>query len=155
MVTSKACYAKYGDPNLLETQQKHLIVWQVPDEIRESFSHVRHSAVGTIGFPKKIYLNKDMQKPLETALNNLIVSGVAGEMKTWDGCFIIRQKRGLKSMSLHSWGIAIDVNAFENGLGVKPVLSNDFVHCFKAAGFDWGGDWKTRVDGQHFQLSSI
>jgi hypothetical protein len=57
-------------------------------------------------------------------------------------------------MSLHSWGLAIDVNAFENGLNQTPKLSAGFVKCFTDAGFDWGGTWQ-RKDGMHFQLSKI
>ena len=76
------------------------------------------------------------------------------ELKTWDGCFNVRRKRGLKSLSLHSWGIAIDVNAAWNGLGKEPTLSKEFVQCFIDAGFDWGGTW-TRKDGMHFQLKTI
>jgi hypothetical protein len=57
-------------------------------------------------------------------------------------------------MSLHSWGIAIDVTAFENGLGKEPKLSSGFVKCFTDAGFEWGGTWK-RKDGMHFELAKI
>jgi hypothetical protein len=55
---------------------------------------------------------------------------------------------------LHSWGVAFDVNASWNGLGVEPKLSAGFVKCITDAGFDWGGTWK-RKDGMHFQLSKI
>ena len=57
-------------------------------------------------------------------------------------------------MSLHSWGIAIDLNAFENGLNMAPKLSPGFVKCFTDAGFEWGGNWQ-RKDGMHFQLAKI
>ena len=57
-------------------------------------------------------------------------------------------------MSLHSWGIAIDVNAAWNQLNMTPTLSPEFVKCFIDAGFDWGGTWQ-RKDGMHFQLKSI
>ena len=154
MVTSAQCLKKYGDPNKLETQNKHFVLWHVPTDILEAFKHVRFSAVGTIGFPKKIFVNKDFKNVLETALTNVVDRGLAKELKTWDGCFIIRQKRGLTSLSLHSWAIAIDVNAFENGLGKEPKLSKEFVKCFTDAGCDWGGTWQ-RKDGMHFQLKSI
>ena len=138
MVTSAQCLKKYGDPEL----EHNMTVWDVPTELE----------IGVI--PKRIYCNKDLVAPLTQAFKNLIASGKVSELKTWDGCFCIRRKRGLSSMSLHSWGIAIDVNAAWNGLGKEPVLSAEFVKCFTDAGFDWGGTW-TRKDGMHFQLARI
>jgi hypothetical protein len=154
MVTSAQCLKKYGDPNLLETQSKHFVTWNVPTDIQQAFKHVRFSAVGTIGFPKRIFVNKDFQPILEAALRNVINRGLAKELKTWDGCFIIRKKRGLTSMSLHSWALAVDVNAFENQLNQTPKLSAEFVKCFTDAGCTWGGNWK-RVDAMHFQISIV
>lgn len=154
MITSAQCLKKYGDPNLLETQQKHFEIWIVPNDIREAFKHVRFSAVGTIGFPKKIFINTDFQPVLEQALRNVIERELTRELKTWDGCFIIRNKRGLSSLSLHSWALAVDVNASENQLNQTPKLSAEFVKCFTDAGCDWGGDWK-RLDAMHFQIASI
>lgn len=138
MVTSNQALQKYGDPTL----EKALVVWDVPAELE----------IGVI--PKKLYCNKDIIGPLTQAFTNLIATGCVKELKTFDGCFNIRKKRGLGSMSLHSWGIAIDVNAAWNQLNMKPTLSAKFVKCFKDAGFEWGGDWK-RLDGMHFQLQKI
>lgn len=154
MVTSAQALKKYGDPNLLTTQQKNFVLWEVDADIREAFKHVRFSQVGTIGFPKKIFINKDFQPVLEKALRNLIERGLTKELKTWDGCFIIRTKRELKSLSLHSWAIACDVNMAENQLRATPKLSPAFVKCFTDAGCEWGGTW-TRKDGMHFQIAKI
>jgi len=155
-VTSQQCLKKYGDPYLPETQGKHFELWLVDADILAGLSHVKFAALGTIGFPKKIFLNKDMKGPLQQALRNLISRNFAKELKTWDGVFIIRNKRGLSSMSLHSWAIACDVNQSENRLGSKPLLSSGFVNCFTDAGFEWGGCWNMpRTDGMHFQLSKI
>jgi hypothetical protein len=139
MLTSQQCLKKYGEPS---ASNPCMVLWDVPKELE----------IGLI--PKKIYCNKDMVAPLSKAFKNLIDTGHVNELKTYDGCFNIRKKRGLSSMSLHSWGVAIDMNAFENGLGVDPKLSAGFVKCFTDAGFDWGGLWR-RKDGMHFQLSSI
>lgn len=139
MVTSQQAQKKYG-PAI--NGNPNLILWDVPT----------HLEIGVI--PKRIYCNKDMVGPLTQAFEKLIKTGCVKELKTWDGCFNIRTKRGLTSMSLHSWGIAIDVNAFENGLNQIPQLSKKFVECFTSSGFDWGGEWK-RKDGMHFQLSKI
>jgi hypothetical protein len=154
MVTSAQALKKYGDPNLLETQSKHFELWIVESDILEAFKHTRFSALGTIGFPKKIFVNKDMLNPLRNALRTLICRGVASELKTWDGVFVIRSKRALASLSLHSWAIAVDVNQAENQLNMVPKLSPEFVKCFTDCGFDWGGIWK-RKDGMHFQLAKI
>ena len=138
MIFPKDCLNKYGNPVL----EKNMVLWDVPTELE----------IGVI--PKKLYCNKDIITPLSKAFKNLIDRGFVSELKTFDGCFNIRKQRGAKSQSLHSWGVAIDVNAAWNGLGKKPTLSAGFVKCFKDASFDWGGDWK-RLDGMHFQLSSI
>lgn len=139
MVTAKDCLKKYGNP---DAAGKFMTLWDVPDNME----------IGVI--PKKIYCNKDLVEPLKQAFANLILRGFVSELKTWDGCFNIRKARGLNSLSLHSWGIAVDVNAFENGLGKQPKLTAGFVKCFTDAGFDWGGVWN-RKDGMHFQLAKI
>lgn len=139
MVTSQKAKLKYGEPS---PSNKWLVLWDVPTELE----------IGII--PKKIYCNKDLIVPLTNAFKALIASGHVNELKTWDGCFNIRNKRGLNSPSLHSWGIAIDVNAFENGLNQTPKLSQGFVKCFTNNGFEWGGNW-SRKDGMHFQLANI
>ena len=154
MVTSAQCLKKYGDPSLSATQNKWFEIWQVPLDIQQAFSHVRFSAVGTIGFPKRIFINKDFRPVLEQALRNVITRGLAREMKTWDGVFILRNKRGLNSMSLHSWAIACDINQEENQLNMEPKLTPAFVKCFTDAGCEWGGTWR-RKDGMHFQLNVL
>jgi hypothetical protein len=138
MVTPKMALAKYGDP----VKESNMVLWDVPAELE----------IGVI--PKRLYCNKDLVAPLSAAFSNLINRGFISELKTFDGCFNIRKQRGASSQSLHSWGIAIDVNAAWNGLGKQPQLSAGFVKCFTDAGFDWGGTWK-RLDGMHFQLAAI
>ena len=139
MVTSQQALRKYGPAT---PSNPNLVLWDVPTNLE----------IGVI--PKRIYCNKDLVNPLAAAFQALITTGHVIELKTWDGCFNIRKKRGLNSMSLHSWGLAVDMNAFENGLNQTPKLSPGFVKCFTDNGFDWGGTWK-RKDGMHFQLSTI
>ena len=128
MVTSKQCWDKWGDPTTREDEGQYMVMWDVPT----------HLEIGVI--PKRIYCNKLMIGPLTQAFTNLISTGYVKELKTWDGCFNIRNKRGL--------------NAAWNVLGGQPTLSAGFVKCFTDAGFDWGGTW-TRKDGMHFQLKKI
>ena len=139
MVTSAQCLKKYGEPS---KTNPFLTWWDVPPEFEVN------------QIPKKLWCNKDLVGPLSKAFRNLLDRGFMSELCTWDGCFNIRNVRGGDDWSLHSWAIAIDVNAFENGLGQPPRLSQGFVKCFTDAGFDWGGNFK-RKDGMHFQLAKI
>lgn len=141
MITSKMCYDKFSEPGL-PTEGKYMVVFDVPTELEISF------------IPKKIYCNKLLVEPLKAAFKNLIDRKFVSELKTWDGCYQVRKMRGLSSQSLHSWGLAVDLNQSTNQLGKEPTLSKGFVKCFTDAGFDWGGVWQ-RKDGMHFQLSKF
>jgi hypothetical protein len=135
LLTHLECLERYGDP----TKEGAMVLWDVPQLLE----------IGVI--PKRIYCNRDMVEPLGNAFAALIVSGAVNELRTWDGCFNIRNKRNGGTPSLHSWGVALDVNAAWNRMGQKPTLSTQFVECFTKNGFDWGGNW-SKPDGMHFQL---
>jgi len=98
----------------------------------------------------RIYCNKDIQAPLIRALYALKRKNLLLELKTFDGCFMIRDVRGVPGkLSCHAYALAVDLNAKENGLGEEPKLSADFVTCFLLEGFNWGGVFD-RKDGMHF-----
>jgi hypothetical protein len=140
LLTSAECQKRYGDPYT----ERHMAVWDIPNDINAAIPPL----------PNRIYCNKDLVAPLEAALRNVIERGAQNEIKTWDGCFNIRKKITAPSMSLHSWGVAFDINAAWNQFGKPPAMSRKLVACFTDAGFDWGGVWST-PDGMHFQMKSI
>lgn len=137
-VTAAQARAKYGPPE----NEKWMTLWDVPS----------HLEIGVI--PRRLYCNRDMVIPLTIAFELLSERGLVGELVTWDGCFNIRRKRAGISASLHSWGIAVDVNAAYNRMSRKPTLSPAFVRCWTDAGFEWGGKWRI-PDGMHFQLARL
>lgn len=139
MLTSAQCLKIIGPPEL----ERDMVVWMVPSEIRFN------------ALPKKIYCNKRMVPALTKAFQNIRTRGLEDEVKTWEGCFNIRKKRGLGSMSLHSWGLAIDINAAWNRLGTDGTMSPALVKCFTDAGLEWGGHWTGRKDPMHFQLKEL
>ena len=151
MIRSKDLLEEFGDPRALATQIEHFELWVVEEDIQKAFSHVRFTALGTLGFPKKIFINKKFKPVLKQALLNLIERRYTCELKTWDGVFVIRKQTASASLSTHSWAVSVDVNAEENGYGMIPKLSEGFVKCFTDAGCDWGGDWLI-PDGMHFQM---
>lgn len=129
-------------------EKRIMVSWDIPADINKSLPCL----------PNKLYCNKDLVGPLEAALRELIAAyrkgGILGKLDslvTFDGCYNIRNSRGLTTISNHAWAIAVDFNAFRNGLGELPTFSKAFAAIFKKHGFEWGGDW-TRKDGMHFQL---
>ena len=138
MITSSDCFKRFGAP---ETEL-HMVLWDVPSELE----------VGVI--PKRIYCNRVMIEPLTKAFRNIIDRRLVAELITWDGCFNIRKKKGSLAVSLHAWGLAIDINAAWNGWKKKPTMSKELVACFTDAGFEWGGRWAAQ-DGMHFQLARL
>jgi hypothetical protein len=98
-----------------------------------------------------IWVNKDLVNPLEDAFEEICDLGLARHVHTFDGCFNIRKVRGSTSnWSTHTFGIAIDLNAATNGLGVEPQIHSGIVECLVKRGFQWGGKFR-RKDGMHFQ----
>ena len=138
MITSAQCQERFGNPEA----EKGMVLLDVPTALE----------VGVI--PKKIYCNKLLVAPLTIALTNVIDRGLVSQIRTWDGCFNIRQKKGGTSPSLHSWGMAIDINAATNQFAHHPTMSPELVSCFTGAGFEWGGRWGV-MDGMHFQLAML
>lgn len=136
LLTHNECAVRYGDP----AKERGMIVWRVPPEL----------SVGKI--PAKIYCNEQLVAPLSEAFGTIINRGLINQLHSWDGCFCIRTKKsGSGTPSLHSWGLAIDINQADNQYGKPPAMSPELVACFTDAGFDWGGYWKI-PDGMHFQL---
>ena len=87
------------------------------------------------------------------------------------GSFNCRATRGATSFSQHAYGLAVDVDPFQNpyhrGDVVLPELASSYldrgrsrpgmitadgpvVRAFAAVGWTWGGTWDSLVDLQHF-----
>ena len=138
MITAKMCLDRFGSP----VHENNMMLWDIPEVMERS------------AIPGRIYCNRDMQPALAQAIVNLIVRNQVQNLKTWDGCFHIRPVRGGSSASLHSWGLAVDMNASWNGLGTEGNMTPEFVKCWTDAGFTWGGTF-SRKDPMHFELSSF
>ena len=87
-------------------------------------------------------------------------------------CFNYRRKTGMRQLSKHALGLAVDINPFENPYvrpnRVRPAdarryadRTQDFPHkidkndlcyrLFREHGFAWGGSWRSVQDYQHFE----
>ena len=138
-ITAKQALAAFGDPK----KEASMVRFEVPIALRIK------------AVPAAIYCNKHLVVPLSRAFQLIISRGYTEQLLTWDGCFNIRKKRGsLLTPSMHSWGLAIDINASWNKLAAIPTMSPELVACFEEAGLEWGGRWR-RPDGMHFQLAAL
>jgi hypothetical protein len=155
MTVQEKLIAKYGNPMLdvKVFEVRNLTLWDVPLYIN---THIP-------AIPNKIYCNKDLIEPLHKVFLSLIETGLSREIKTWDGCYNVRFIRGSKTvLSIHSFALAIDMNASHNPLGLdkdtakanglKP-FSLAFDDMFRSNGFKCGIDFK-RGDGMHFEYTT-
>lgn len=141
----------YGVPigNNWGGESKYMVMYSVPSYITQWINTATGKPL------QRIYINKDMIEPLSAALQNVFQRGLLDQLKTFDGCFMVRPIRGVpNAWSIHSYGLAIDINAADNQLGQEPTMSPELVKCFKDANFSWGGDF-TRKDGMHMEYCGI
>lgn len=81
-------------------------------------------------------------------------AGLANQFKNYGGIYARRQIRGQSAHpSTHSWGIAIDLEPDKYPLGSTKRFPDQVVRIFAAAGFFYGGDFKSRKDPMHFQFA--
>jgi hypothetical protein len=127
----------------------NLLQWCVSYALPPGFSMMNGGIL-----QRHIYCNKDIEPALDQALKSVLARGLSSQLKTFDGCLMVRDVRGLPGQpSCHSYACAVDFNAATNQLGdVNGDMSPEVVQCFKDAGFAWGGDFQ-RVDKMHFSLA--
>lgn len=151
MITSKAALQKYGDPTINNLR------WEMKNMILKRLNPVIHISNPVI--PAAIYVNKDFANDVDLWLTELFNVGLLSEIKTWDGCFNIRKKRGINALSMHAFGLAVDINAAHNPLGLtreqciakglRP-FSPRFIEVSRIY-MDCGADWVQRPDLMHYQ----
>ena len=92
------------------------------------------------------------------------------------GSFVCRPSTGATYFSQHAYGLAIDVNTFQNpylkGDVVLPELASSYlrrdairpgmivdsgpvIEAFARIGWEWGGDWNQSKDYQHFSQNGL
>ncbi len=77
----------------------------------------------------------------------------------FSGSHVFRNIRGRNTLSMHSYGCALDIASSLNGLGEpydpKHGLPMAFVALFEAERWTWGGRWTGRPDPMHFQAAYV
>lgn len=112
-------------------------------------------------FPKTLECHRMMEQPLIDCWRACYRAGLIQRLvKTFNGTLAFRKTRGGDHLSMHAFGVAIDLNADWNKFGETPAGWGDegavreMVAVWHAFGFYWGGHF-SKQDGQHFQLTSV
>ncbi|QIK67886.1 M15 family metallopeptidase [Nocardioides sp. HDW12B] len=117
--------------------------------------YIRTEEVPILG---TVTCNKGMLPQLRGALNEIVQMGLADEINPdeYAGCYYPRyiNRSPEYGLSLHSWGIAVDLNVPGNQRGTVGEMDRGVVAIFKEWGFAWGGDW-SYTDPMHFEMAKV
>jgi hypothetical protein len=118
-------------------------------------SYIRTEQVPILG---SVTCNKGMVPQLRAALTEVADRGLADKIHPGEyaGCYYPRYiaRDPSKGLSLHSWGIAVDLNVPGNQRGTVGEMDRQVVAIFKKWGFAWGGDWNY-TDPMHFEMAQV
>ena len=157
------CFNIYGDFRIDGWKKESL----VRCDLFQFHSDLGHTVLGwdvsVKAFVHRDWFGFDCHKfvapKFKAALEKVVERKLANRLKTFDGCIADppRQMRGGSAWSMHSWGIAIDLNASLNAMGNQNFeMSEEVARCFEEEGFVWGGRWKGRfTDAMHFQYATV
>jgi hypothetical protein len=117
--------------------------------------YIRTQSVPILG---EVTCHKLMLPQLRAALQQVVNAGLADEIhpEEYGGCYVPRfiDSDPSNPVSLHTWGIAIDLNVPGNQRGVAGEIDRRVVAILKSWGFAWGGDWDY-TDPMHFELARL
>jgi len=153
MITTKELIAKYGKPNV--TGQGYLETIILPYPMRLAWDH--ETKVTRMSCHKAVKANflavfTDLQE--HYGYDKLVELGI----DLFGGCFNFRKMRGGSDWSVHSWGLAIDLDPDRNQLKeshntarfarpeYKPMIDIFYKHGFVSLGVEKDYDW------MHFQI---
>jgi hypothetical protein len=125
--------------------------------IQPDAAWVRENIVTTtVPIMGRVTCHRLMVPQLRGALQEVVDAGLASTLRTYDGCYVPRfiERNPENSISLHTWGIAIDMDAATNYRGIRGTMDQRVADIFKRWGFRWGGDWKY-TDSMHFELGAL
>jgi hypothetical protein len=121
--------------------------------VAEHLQTARMPIIGTVR------CHKLMIPQLEAALADLQAQGLGHLIKPEQAgrCYqprFVERDPVNHALSKHAWGLAIDLNVYDNPEGSTPKMDSRVVAIFEKWGFRWGGRW-TKPDGMHFELAAV
>lgn len=128
-------YANYGNPADADFASRYIV--STPFEIAGGkVVHIQH--------------HKAITNALNAVWAALRAEGNLDLIHTYDGCYVVRPIRGGTNPSIHSAGLALDLNASIFPLGSLKRQDPALVKAFTDQGFRNGADFNGRKDPMHF-----
>lgn len=143
--TREEVYQVFGDPLDSGYWKAYGGFCETPPELNHVFTYQKD---GKNGF----WCNKLLVPLFQNAYQAIVQAELSSKLYSFDGCYNLRNSRGTKKLSMHSWGIAVDHNAKTNPLGANGDMDYEIVEIFESEGFYWGGNFK-RKDPMHFEFT--
>lgn len=133
--------------------------WSADGTVRPDPAWVSASIVtGEVPLLGTVTCHRVMLPALRGAMQQVVDAGLAGLVDADDfgGCYVPRfiGRDPGRGLSLHTWGIAVDLNVQGNLPGTAGSLDPRVVEVMRSWGFAWGGDWRV-PDPMHFELAAL
>jgi D-alanyl-D-alanine carboxypeptidase-like protein len=114
----------------------------------------RHIVTGRVPLLGAVTCHRRMIPALRSAMAELRRRGLGHlvEPAEYAGCYAPRRIQPSGTLSLHAWGLAVDLNAASNPVGGESNQDPRLVRTMERHGFSWGGDFPTVPDPMHFEF---
>lgn len=114
----------------------------------------RHIVTRRVPLLGAVTCHRRMIPALRSAMAELRRRGLGHlvDAAEYAGCYAPRRIQPSGTLSLHAWGLAVDLNAASNPVGGESNQDPRLVGAMERHGFSWGGDFPTVPDPMHFEF---
>ena len=148
------CLKLFGNPSDRTWASKNLAYVAPPFAMKMGNIPISRVKINKIAAPALTKAFADIWEACgksQTKVNSVHANNFSGD-------WVVRPIRGGSTPSMHSFALAIDLDAANNPLGALETFfmpGSLVVKCFEQNGFIWGGRWKGRRDAMHFQWAVV
>jgi D-alanyl-D-alanine carboxypeptidase len=159
-LTMQQVKANFGDPwhwitfdghVLPEWETSILSLAKLPAELPLSWEP--HKKVGIFRCHKRLV------RLFERALSSIYYDApdAWATIDDFGGCYAFRaNRRDRRRLSMHSWGIAIDLDVADNPQGAPGEMHPKIIEAFESYGFLWGGRFSGKsCDPMHMEFADL
>lgn len=162
LIGNSAKESVYGKFSFKQDPKNKSLIIVTDNWVKENLILVTIPQLKQVNGNDKIYFHKKGAEQLKALWKGWEDQELLHLVKTYSGSYNPRLIRGsATSLSTHAWGVAFDINVAQNALGKTPALVGEYgeirslVPLANELGFFWGGHFKNRPDGMHFEIAKF